>query len=697
MARSFHQSLLAAVVALVVGGSALAQNQLQEAVTLLRVNKKDEAVALLQGILSGDPSNEEAHELYRSVSQDEWFMLMTEKGEVQKIARSILERAKTTARERSRDEAAIQSLVDTATDASNDYGARQQAVNKLIADHGEFAVPALLEKLGDPDAPEAQIHAISVLSQLHSVAVLPLIEALKSSNDLAVQNAAAALNLIGDARALPMMKHLADDARANIATIAKKFVGKMDQSGDALSLMLAQSEDYLKGNIPVGGFSDVVWTLEDDKLVAHDVPAVLYPAELAKSVASDAVRIAPASLDARSALAAANLAEANLIETSIAQGDEATAEMGPVASELKIAALASGVDALRGALDAGVKKGMAPVALGAIGALADAEIIDSIHESSLLAALNSTDKRVKYAAAEAIVRASRGSNVPNLSSVVGVLAQAVTEEKVNTIHLIAPEGSARGVAEIANDSRGQHDAVEASAIGGINKLLGNPSVDVVVINEILPDRLPEDVIGVLKKDGRFANTKFVIITKDEEAASERFGDEVGYIAAPLTAENLQAAVSSALEGVEAAGDAKREDYASKASAALLDLASRKANIAPAIENLTLQLNRADNVAVPAAKAIGLSGGEAQLTALLGALENGSDELKKASATAIGNILGRMSSCPDNVALGLMAALDAASDTSLRTAIAAALGKAKVDAAKKLELMKKLARIASSEG
>ena len=76
MARSFHSSLLAAVVSFVVGGVALAQNPLQEAVTLLRINKQDEAVAKLQDILSGDPSNEEAHELYTSVSQDEWFLLM---------------------------------------------------------------------------------------------------------------------------------------------------------------------------------------------------------------------------------------------------------------------------------------------------------------------------------------------------------------------------------------------------------------------------------------------------------------------------------------------------------------------------------------------------------------------------------------------------------------------------------------------
>lgn len=697
MARSFHQSLLAAVVALVVGGTALAQNPLQEAVTLLRVNKKDEAVQKLKEIIQGDPSNEEAHDLYQSVSQDEWYMLMTEQGETSKIARSILERAKTTRRERSRDADAIGGLVATATDASNDYGTRQAAVNTLVTEHGEFAVPALAQILGDSDNVDGQIHAISVLSQLHAVAVLPLIASLDSSNDLMVQNAASALHLIGDARALPVMTHLANDERPSIQAIAKRFVTKYGGSGDAVSQLLAQSRSYLKGTVPAGGFSAVVWTLTDGQLVATDVPALLYPSELAKHSASTAVKIAPANLDARSAVAAANLGQANLIETSIKQGDESVAGMEPVAAQLKIAALASGMDALNGALDAGVKDGIPGVAVGAIGALAEAGL-ESVQESSLLAALSSSDKRIKYAAAEAIVSASRGASVPNLSSVVSVLADAVTEAKVNTIHVIAPEMAKPAVA-IANASQGGSYTRDASASGAMLTLLNNPSIDVVVINEIIPGGLPEDVIGNIRKDARMANTKIVIIAKDEANAAERFGDEVGYITAPLSPENLQAAVAKALEGASNPAGERAEGYASKASSALLDLAGRKADIGGAMGNLALQLNRGDSVSVPAAKAIGLSGGEAQLTALVGALESGSDDLKKASAHAIGNVLSRMSSCPETVVTALSAAMDASEDVGLRTAIATAFGKAKIDAQQKLELMKKLARIAgsSSEG
>ncbi|MFN6195710.1 MAG: hypothetical protein ACK5BN_18015, partial [Planctomycetota bacterium] len=196
MARSLSQSLLAAAIAAVVGGAVAAQDSpLQEAATLLRLNKKEEATAKLREILAGDPSNADALTMYRSISQDEWYLLMTQKdadgnpSEIQKIAISIMDRAKVEKKVRSRDEATIAGLVATATAKDSDYGARQSAINTLIAEHGEFAVPALVEKLANKDDQDGQILAVSALSQLRSHAVLPLIAALGSSSNEVVQNA----------------------------------------------------------------------------------------------------------------------------------------------------------------------------------------------------------------------------------------------------------------------------------------------------------------------------------------------------------------------------------------------------------------------------------------------------------------------------------------------------------------------------
>jgi DNA-binding response OmpR family regulator len=697
MVRSFPHSLLAAAVAIVVGGSALAQNTpLQEAIILLRLNKPDEAVQKLREILTSDPSNTDALKLYESVTQDEWYLLMTTKGEVQQIAQSILDRAKVETKQRSRDEAAINALVATATAKDSDHPTRQTAINKLIANHGEFAVPALVNKLGDDDA-EGQIQAIYTLQQLGACAVLPLIEALKSSSNIVVQNAAAALHQIGDSRAIPAMVGLANDVRPNVAAIAHKFLAKKAAGGNTVDLLVAQANDYLEGRIPFGAASEVVWTLKNDKLVFTDVLPLLYPSELAKACAADAVRINPASLAARSMLVEANVAQAYLIDTSIAQGDAAFKPLEPVSEELKITALATGTDALRSALDAGVKRGMAPVAIGSIQALAKAESIPTIDQSSLVAALNSSDKRIKYAAAHALVSASGGAHVPQSDRVVAVLADAVAEEAVRTIQVIAPAVEAAAAVESTSKVRGFAVDSSASAVSGMHSLLVNPNIDVVVINEILPDQLPETVIGNIKKDPRMANTRVVVIAKDEEAAKPHFANfgDVSYVKAPLTGENLVAAVNKALEGSTNPGNARAEAYAANASNSLLAFAAQKGDIGPALTNLGMQLNRSDAVSVPAAKALGLAGGEAQLAPLVTALGgSGSLDLKKAAAEAIGNVLGRLDHCPADVGAALATVLNSSDDVGLRAAAAVAFGKAKIDNAKKAEMLNKLNRIAA---
>lgn len=697
MVRLLPQSILAAAVIAVLSGSAVAQDApLQEAVTLLRLGKKDEAVAKLKTILAADPSNEQALEYYKSVSQDEWYLLMTSQGEIGQIAQLILDRAKVDIKKRSRDEAAIAALVATVTASDSDYGKRQAAINSLVSDHGEFAVPALVAKLGNADDAEGQIQAVNALSQIRTAAVLPLIQALKSSNASTVRNAAAALHLIGDTRAAGAMAHLAHSDDAGISAIARKFLAAKKVTGAPVDLLLAQSREYLKGNVPVGGFSEVVWKLTDDKLVATDVPPLLWPSELAKSTAADAVRVAPASLEARSALAQANLAEANLIETSIAQGDESVKPMEAVAAELKIAALASGVDSLRMALDAGVQEGLAPVAIGAIQALSAAESIDTVEQSTLQKALDSSNKGIRYAAADALVRASGGANVPQHDRVVAVLADAVGEEAIRTIQVIAPQADTAAAVQASSNVRGNQIGAVHTAVEGMHRLLVSPSTDVVVINEILPDRMPEEIISNLRKDARMSKTKIVIIAKDVAAAQARFGEGIGVVQAPLTGENLVAAVNTALEGMPNAGNDRAESIAAKASEDLLAIAAQKGSIAPAVANLGKQLDRGDAVAVPAARSLGLVGGAEQLADLLPVLAgSGSVDLKKVAAESIGNVLARLPACPEDAAAALIAVLESDADVGLRTAAAAALGKAKIDNQKKADLLHKLGRVAGA--
>lgn len=696
MARSFHHSLLAAVVACVVSGQVVAQSQLKEAVNAIRLGKPEEAKTILQELLQSDPSNEDALQYYQSVSQDEYYMLLTDNDDaIRKFAQSILERAKVERQEESRDADTINALVETATQSEN-FGERQDAVNKLIANHGEFAVPALVERLGNPDDIEGSIKAIYTLTQLNTVAVLPLIEALKSSNEITVQNAAAALYHIGDMRAAPVMARLAGDSRVPIAQIAKRFLKANNVTRSDTELAIAQAKEYIAGGIASGAFSDVIWSLNDDKLEYTDVPALVYQYELAKSVAADAVAAAPQSEEAIATLASANLAEISVIESSIKAGDESAAELAAIVPELRIAANASGVQAVRKVLEDGMKDGLKPIAVEAAMILADAEGQDTVGQSSLIQALDSSDKRVKYAAAAALVKASNGANVPAAGKVVRILAEAVAEEQVRSIQVISPETSARQAVMAASDTAGLGFTEASSGVRGMQNLLINPRTDVVVINEILPDRLPEDVIGNVKKDSRMANARIVIVAKDPAAAEERFGDAIhGVVQAPLSGEALVAEVNRVLEGVPNPAGDRAEGYAAGASTALNMMAANGSSVSAALTNLAAQLDRGDAVAVPAAKALGLAGTADQLDAVRGALVNGSDAVKVAAADAMAGILGRMDSAPEAAIEALLATVQGDGSADLRGAAARALGRAKLSGREKADVQQKLRKIAGT--
>ena len=131
---------------------------------------------------------------------------------------------------------------------------------------------------------------------------------------------------------------------------------------------------------------------------------------------------------------------------------------------------------------------------------------------------------------------------------------------------------------------------------------------------------------------------------------------------------------------------------------IVTIAQQKGDIGGALNNLSHQLDRADAVAVPAARALGLAGTAAELPSLAAALSGGgSTELKTTAADAIGNILARLAGCPDDVAAALIAVVEGDGDVAVRTAAAVALGKGKIDAGQRAELSKKLRRVAGTAG
>lgn len=702
MPKVFAKSLLGIVAVLVAAGVTSAQDPqqlFQEGVQALRLGKRAEALEKFQALLKADPSNEAAMELWKKTDQDIWSMLLIEKGEVSQIARHLMNLASMGRKARSRDEAKIKELVAQA--CADDFGVRSQAISTLVSEYGEFAVPALVEKLGNADDDKGQTHAVLTLQYLDRSATLPLVELLGHENMLVRRNAAAALAHIGDPRAAAALARVAkEDANEGVRTAAKKglerILGK-DAGANPVDLYLADAHGYLAGkNISDRELSDVVWSLDKSgKLTATDIPAPIYALELAKKNAHAAMLLDQVNEKAQTILAQAYLAQASVIADAVAArpDDEAMKAQADKVPGLQMMAMMTGPQVLRRAVTASLNEGLVTVAAAAIKALGAAEDRENLAKSPLVAALDHADKRVSYSAALALTAAAEGRAIPASAKVVSVLGQAITEEAVRVIKVIDSDPGVAKVASEASGKRGTAVEATASGLGGLEKLLQFPVCDVLVINEKVADVLPETLIGILRKDARFAKTKIVVAATEPDKAKERFGDKVnGVVKTGFSADELGKAVDEALKDEPL--DAQRaaaNAVAVAASQALADLGASRVDLSPALGNLCAQLSRADAVAVPAAKAIGEAGSVAQLDSLAVVVkdEAKSAEAKIAAAQAIGQILGRSAEAPAGLIDPMLAVLGSSADAKVKAAIVTALGKGKFAPGERLKMIEAL--------
>lgn len=702
MANVFGKTLLGLSLAIFVTDASAQSDAFEEGIVAFRLGKPEEALAKFEEVIKSDPSNVEAFELYRRTDAAVWEMLMAQPGEINKIAKLLLERARVGRKEKSRDEASIDPLVETAT-TSDDYGERSKAMISLMADHGEFAVPAVIAKIGGSDDEKVQLYGILALQQIGKPATLALVEALKSDDETLRVNVVAALGLIKDGRAAAALAKVASaDAKEGVRYSAGKVLQSMNvvAGSNPVQLYLNDARRMLTSSgVADAEFSEVVWSWQDGKLVAIDVPPALYTFELAKKSAHDALDLDPVNDDAKSLLARAYLAEVAAIKDAAARGDEGLAGLQDKVAGLRMMAAATGPDVLRRAVADSIASGTSATSVEAIELLAEVDDPASLGSSPLVAALDNADKRVAYAAALALAGTAGHGAVPAADRVVANLASAVTEESMRLVKVIDAAPATANVVEAAGKG-GLAGTVEATGMKAMDSLFRFPNVDVVVINEILPDERPEAVIGLIKKDPRLAHVKVLVLAKDVDAAAEKFSGMIdGTIQAPLSAENLQKAVSEALPEMDESR--KRADrVAVAASEALARLGANSVGLGAALDNLGKQLTRDDTVAVPAARALGQGGGVNNIASLLDAVtgDSASVDLKVAAAHAIGSIYSRAGQAPDEATFGkLLGLLTSGTDAKLTGAVSQALGRVRLTPSDKLKLIDALKGLVSLSG
>ncbi|MFN0008847.1 MAG: response regulator [Planctomycetota bacterium] len=660
-----------------------------QAVELYRRGRNDEALAALQKAAAMEPSQEAAYELWKETDYRDWRDLLTEGGQFEIATKRLIDLARLGRKAIANDEAAIQALVVKVV-ADGEAMERRTALNRLSADHGEYAVPYLLPYLSSENTDEdRRVLAMHALSQLDSDVVNPLVEALASEDRILRRNVVMVLGNMADRRTAGyLLAAASSDKDESVRAAARESATRTGASGDAVGAFLALGDAFhhARGEV-LGprGTGEVVWSFADNKLTPEPVPQNLFNEEMALRAYSRALATDPSSVAALAGLARSWMAERTEIEAMEAAGQDVSA--WKARSDAAAALVNSaGVQALDTAMTWSVRTNDSASGAGLARALGD---LASSSVPSLEAAMQSGDGAMRAEAAVALGKIAARSSTPASAEVVQALSEAAGRE---IQRLAAVIGSGDGAAQIAGFLRENRVFVSHWDTGakGSTMVRRSPGLDLIVMTETLPDLTTAQVLEEIKADERTQGVPVVLIVKDAAAAAEMYGDR---IAGTTTGSSDTAAITATLQG-ELEGDrALAAGLAKRAAEALAHLAhGGKTDISGALESLTAASARADDVAIPALHALGLAGGAGQAATLVAALadEARSEAVRTAAGDAIAAMLGRDSSALDEGALMQVATVaSSAAPAPVREAASRALGRARMEPAARAEVLKKL--------
>lgn len=662
------------VLALALGGflgsSLHAQDmsaKFKEATDLYFRNKPEEALKAFQEVLNGNPSNQQAFDMYRESGRQVMALMLVKGGEFEATAKRFLEIATLGRKEKTDDAAAIDALVEKVM--SGNYLDQRDALYALSADHGEYGAGPFVAKLADDDK---RVTAMNALQHMGNDAVLPLCAALGSENETIVRYAAACLGGIRDSRALPGLKKIVESSgnavnKEAAADAIRRISGK-DASAlpSAADLHVAAAMQYFRNEQQIAkpfDTPDAVWTADGNGVKATKVPAALRNLRLAQQHCLAAIE------DPRAAtvLLAAYAAEKGVVVSAKEMNVEGATDPDP-ALDVKIAA--GGAPGLSSALTFSIENDAPMAAVQLVNAL------DAMGAMTppLTAALAAPYKSVRYQAAFAL--ASQGDTD---EAVVKVLGEAIAEDALRTVLVVDDRSESRNTMAAALRAAGYTVITAENGGIGFARARTIPPKDVMVVRANMKDITIDQF--VYDADYRTSTTGIVILSEAPaaealKAAFDGKGHVKGFLTDPVAAQAVTDSVKAAMPDL----NHERAGALAAAERAATLLGRLPFNtLAPAKDALLHALSRTEETVLGGAlKAVGHLGPADAAAPCAAIFANAAkpEAIRVAAADALGGIFARMTTAPaEDVVKPLMDAATGETNVPVRLAAGRALGSA----------------------
>ena len=381
------------------------------------------------------------------------------------------------------------------------------AVDRL-REAGPYAVPAILRALQQPGlSPEDRVPYAENLGRLDRGAVPPLIATLDSPDPKLAGDAARALGRIGDPRAIPALTYLA--AKRNPESAARPQVvaaieaitsvpfGSQPQTPPRV--LADEARRYHLHLVRFPGQGVILWDWDPAGNTPAPRAATVREAErdLGLRAAREALDLDPTDRSIQAILVALAL------DHDPAGGTPAALAAGPYVLG----------DVLRTAIADG-RSGLATVAATLLGRIVDRDdLATGGRPDPLVEALSAPDRRVQFAAAEALVRLDPRRAFSGSSRVVPVLTRFLSTQGVP--RAVVVDGNPIRGAQSAGFLRALGYDAQVATTGAEGFSLASSSADVeLILTE--PTFVNDawtltDLLGNLKADGRTAGIPVVIV------------------------------------------------------------------------------------------------------------------------------------------------------------------------------------------
>ncbi|GDY13560.1 hypothetical protein LBMAG53_24380 [Planctomycetota bacterium] len=647
---------------------------LAEGVRQYRIGRYGDSANTFRKAVQLEPEHRLVYEFYLACGEP-LLLAMEAKNELDDVLKDLRRRANIYRKDLHSDPKYIELMISKLNEGED---VRIAAQYELIA-IGPRAVPHLVAKIGDNRQDNLRVSSRIVLTRMGYRAVLPLIAALDSSDQRLVATVAAVLADIGDPRARPALKRVAEHPEGDATTkqVAANALAEIarrsgaDATAEPQALYLAEALRYFRGGEAIRdevvANESLVWRWVESQaggpaaqLTSVKVARYAWNELIAEELLHLGMRAFPTHAPFQPLLAAVLAAQAAEAENrGILAKESTTPANGPDersdAIAERIAALAelpdrirmAGPERLYRAFDLCVRSERYDAAALILRLLQDKALAQPARHlpgsglplekagSSLVAALEHPEKLVRYEAAITLGHLDPAAEFTNRGKVVTALADAVGESGLRVVLVVDPDFRSRNQARAILQARGFHATTAADGHACLQRLRETPIVDAIIISgELLPTLrgahgeaidVPEQtapgLVGLLRSDTRTAGTPIFISLPEHPELAIRV--KAGF---------------EAKAGAPAAGkpiEFLAKPFVSEAVAGALDLALRDAQAPQANRDLaeSLALRAALALAQPDPERTGLDL-PAAVPALILTLENRRNELRIAACQAL---------------------------------------------------------------